>query len=119
MKRTLSSLLVMLVLLCAVVPVSTEAATPRVLSIIPGLSINGTTALCELAVVGDYSTDEYSAVIRLWEVNTCVATWRVSDTGSIDFSTTHTVNLNKKHTLTADVTVNGVEQDRVMITRYS
>lgn len=119
MKKTLCALLVMVVLLCSVIPVSTKAAEPRILSIVPGLSFDGTTAYCEVAVVGDYSTDRYTVVIKLWEGNSCIATWDVISTGYVDFSRTHTVKLNTKYTLTVDVTLNGETLDRVSISRTS
>lgn len=119
MKRRLCILLTAIMLLSALSPVMANAAEPRILSIAPSLSFSGTTAYCELTVVGDYSTDEYEATVKLWEGNTCIKTWTCSGTGYIEFSKTYTVKLNTEYTLTADVTVNDVTKPRVYIRRTS
>ena len=119
MKKSLCLMLTLLIALSMVIPVAANAATPRILSIVPGLSFSGTTAYCELTVIGDYATDKYSATVKLWKGNSCIKTWTCSGTGYIDFSKTYTVELNTDYSLSADVTVNGITKPRVTIHRTS
>ena len=96
-------------------PLTVHAAEPRILSIYPGISFNGTTAECSVTVVGDYTTDEIDVVIKLWRGSTCVKTWYDSGDGYIFWEGTATAVKGKTYTLTADVTINNVTKPRVSV----
>lgn len=111
-KRMICGLLIIAVLL---VTVPAYAVTPRAPRIRPGLTFSGTQANCALTVTGDSTTDEISATIRLKNGTRTLATWTVSDTGTLYFSDTATVSRNRTYTLTADVQINGVTHETVSV----
>lgn len=117
MKKKVCILLAFLLLLGSVMPISAKAATSRAMSIAPGLSFSGTTAYCEVTVCTDYVTSEIDATMKLWNGSTCIATWTASDTGILGMNKTKTVTKGVTYTLTVDVTINGVAEDRVSISR--
>ena len=92
-----------------------HAAEPRILSILPGLSFNGTTAECSVVVAADYATDEIDVVIKLWRGSTCLRTWYASGEGYVFWDDTAAVNKGTTYKLTADVTVNNYTHPRVSI----
>ena len=98
-------------------PVTATAATPRLAIIVPTLSFDGTTATCSLIASSDYSTDKISAVLQLWDGNSCIATWSASGTGALSMSRTKTVTKGVEYTLTANVIINGVAQPRASMTK--
>lgn len=91
------------------------AASPRIITIRPSISFNGTTANCRVAVSGNHGTDQIEAVIILWDGNDVVENWYPTGTGSLLFSDTTTVTKGKTYELTVDVTINGREYDTVSI----
>lgn len=107
--------LILAIVLVISTPLSVQAAEPRILSIYPGISFNGTTAECSLAVTGDYTTDDIDVVIKLWRGIFCIKTWRVSDEGYLFWSDTVSVTKGKTYDLTVDVTYNGVSKPRVSV----
>lgn len=117
MKKYICAILAFILVLSAILPVSAAAATPRVMSIIPGLSFSGTTAYCELQVNTDSLDNDIYATIKLWNGSKCVAIWGTSGKGYLSYSATRTVSKNTTYTLTADVTINGVAEPQVSITR--
>lgn len=110
------ALLLALVLLFSV-PLSVQAATPRIVPIYPDISYSGNVATCTVQIVGHYGTDHLEATIKLWRGSSCIATWNESGTGYINFSETATVTQGKTHKLTVDCWVNGVAQERVSISK--
>lgn len=117
MKKSICALFAFFILLGAVLPIPANAVSPRIVTIVPGLSFTGTTAHCEVTVLCDYATDEIDATMRLWEGNTCIATWSDSDEGSLSIYETETVTPGNEYTVTADVTINGEANPRVYIRR--
>lgn len=117
MKKTLCTLIALLILFGSVLPFSAQAAEPRVLSIVPALSFSGTTANCQLNVNTDYATNNIYATIKLWNGSSCVAIWGASGTGHLNFYANRTVVKGNTYTLTADVTINGVAEPQISITR--
>ena len=57
----------------------TVSAAPRALSINPTLAFEGTTAGCEVAVVGNTMSEHIEVTMKLMRGSTCVASW--SDDG--------------------------------------
>lgn len=110
------ALLLALVILVSM-PLSAQAVTPRTLSIHPGISYNGNVASCSARIVGNSTSEYLEATIKLWRGNTCIKTWEETGNGYIFFFETTKVIPELAHTLTVDLKVNGVVQDRVSITK--
>lgn len=108
------ALLLALVLL--VLPITANAATPRIIGIKPGIAFDGTTANCTVSVTGETMKDKIEVVVKLWQGNRCIATWNASGTGFLNFSKTKIVTKGVEYTLTADVTINGTKYPTVSFT---
>ena len=91
------------------------AASPRIITMRPAISFNGTTANCRVTVSGNHGTDRIEAVVILWDGNEIVEDWYPTGKGSLLFSDTTTVTTGKTYELTLDVTINGLEYDTVSI----
>lgn len=111
MKRRIVCVL-LTILLIASMTTQAFANSPRVLSIIPTLSFDGTTAKCKVTVTCDNVTDRIDVVIKLWRGSTCLATWTDSGVGILVSNNTYSVMRNREYTLTADVEINDVAQPR-------
>ena len=114
MKR-IAVLLVLVILVST--PLSVQAATPRILSIRPGISFSGNIATCTAPIMGDSSSDRMEAVIKLWRGSSCIETWEASGNGYIFFSETANATKGHTYTLTVDLSVNGVAQDTVSFSK--
>lgn len=112
MKKT-ALILAMIVLLAF--PVTAYAASPRSVGIWPGISFDGTTANCTVSVTANSTSEEISITAKLWQGNTCVATWSDSGDGYLFFSASQTVTKGKEYKLTVDVTIDGVTKPTVSI----
>lgn len=104
MKKITWALLFLIVLM---IPISAQAATPRVPKVLPGITFNGTTATCTTTVFGDNVDDSISLTAKLWKGSECIATWIDSGSGYLNFSRTMTVENGYMYKLTADVSING------------
>ncbi len=107
MRKT-ALVLAIVLLLTATLAIPAQAAQPRAITAVPGLTINGTTATCSLRSAGNYSTDEFDATIKLYRGSTCIATWTAEGTGYLGFSKTKTITAGYTYTLKTTLTVNGV-----------
>lgn len=107
----------LLVLVILVLPVAASAATARTANIRLSLSYSGATATCAVVAVSDYTTDEITCVLKLWQGSTCVATWYGYGSGYLHMSKTKNVTSGVEYTLTADVVINGVAQPRASMTK--
>lgn len=105
--------LIMAIIIVLSIPITANAASPRMLSIMPAITFDGTTANCSVTIVGDQLTDDLTATIKLWRGTTCLETWTASGEGYIFWDDTATVTKNKTYKLTVDVTVNGVTKPQV------
>lgn len=94
---------------------SSLCSVSRVMTILPAISFDGTTANCRVSVSADRSTDQISAVIQLWNGSTRIARWTDSGTGYLLFSNSATVSKGKTYELTVDVKINGVSKPQVSI----
>ena len=106
----------LMALLLFILPVTANAATPRLASIRPGIDFDGTIANCTVSITGDSMTDDIEVVIKLWQEDSCIATWNTSGTGYVFFSKSKTVTKGKEYTLTVDATINGVTQATISYT---
>ncbi len=109
----------LLALLMFVLPITANAATPRSVFIKPGISFDADTAICTVSVTGNTMRDEIDVVVKLWQGSNCVVTWTTSGTGYVNFSKSITVSNGVEYTLTADVTINGINQPTVSISGRS
>lgn len=101
------SLVLAMVLLLSVLAVPSMAAEPRIVTIVPGISFEGTTATCTVRAVGNNLTDEMEATIRLYRGSTLIATWYAEGNGYIFFSKEKVVTKGYNYKLTVDLTING------------
>ncbi len=102
-KRTVSLLLVVVMLLTL-----TAYAAPRAATISPLLEFDGKTAYCYVDVVGNSSSDKIVITASLWRGSTCLATWTESGTEIVSLSESKAVSISGvTYKLTADVTING------------
>ena len=114
-KRILIFLIV--VSLCASMPINAFANSPRGIAIIPNLTFSGTTANCSVNVIGNNSTDEIEAEIKLWDGTQCLKTWTVSAMGYLVFGDTYSVSRNREYTLTVTVEINDIQQGSHSVSR--
>lgn len=93
----------------------TVSATPRMLTINPSLDFDGTTAECQVTVVGNNMSEHITVVMKLMHGNTCVKAWLNDDYGYVYMLTYANVTKGQTYTLYIEVTVNGVAQQPVYI----
>lgn len=110
MRKT--ALLLAFILVMAI-PVTANAASPDeinpyALHVRPGLSFDGTTANCSVTVIGENTSDSISIIMKLWQGNSCIATWSTSGKGYVQFSRSKNVTEGLQYKLTADITINGI-----------
>lgn len=110
------ALLLVLVMLVSM-PLSAQAATQRMLRIYPSISYAGNVATCTARIIGNSTAEYLEATIKLWRGSSCIETWQATGYATILFSETATITPGSTHTLTVDLWVNGVAQDRVSITK--
>jgi len=101
-------------------PVSAQAATPEevsplALKVYPSISFDGTTAKCSVTVIADNMSDSISVTLKLWKGSSCVASWKSSGEGYVNFSVKEIVTLGLEYKLTADVIINGVPKPTVSV----
>lgn len=97
----------LMALIFIVLPVTANAASPRMVTIWPSISFDGTTANCSVSITADSTNDEIEAVVKLWHGDSCIATWNVSGTGFLNVKKSKTVIKGEEYALTADITING------------
>ena len=112
-KRLIPLIFILSVLLA--VPAYAASASPRIITILPALSFDGTTANCRVSVSANHGTDRVEADIALWDGATCIANWDASGTGYLLFSNSTQVTRGRTYELTVDVTIDGVDYERVSI----
>lgn len=108
----------LVLLLAMLLSLPAYAASPRVMTILPAISFDGTTANCRVSVSADRLTDQISAVIQLWNGSTRIARWTDSGTGYLLFSNSATVSKGKTYELTVDVKMldnNATEWDNALV----
>jgi type 1 fimbria pilin len=93
-------------------PLTVSAAT-YVLTIRPVLSFSGTTATCEVTVVGDYMSDHIEVEMKLMHGSTCLATWYKDGYGYVNLEKTATVVKGETYEIVVAVTMNDVSRTPV------
>ena len=106
--------LLMAIVLIISMPLTVSAA-PRTLGISPLLEFEGTTATCEVEVVGNNTSEHIEVVMKLMDGTSCVKAWMDDGYGYVYMLTYANVTKGKTYTLRIEVTVNGVDQQPVYI----
>ena len=115
MKRQLLCIVLALLIIVAI-PLTAYAATPRMLVIHPILQFSDSTATCTVYICAE-ATDTIVAKITLYRGSTLIDSWTTSSVGNISFKDTTDVSIKGEYTLSVDVTINGVAQDQVSVTK--
>ena len=103
MRKTAFLLVILLVIS---IPLSVFA-TPRALTIDPVLRFSGTTASCEVTVVGNNMSEPIEVTVELMRGTYCVASWTSSGYGYIHMKETATVTTGRTYQLVVYVTFRG------------
>lgn len=111
---------VLALILILSVPTTAYAAipddiSPFVFRVYPQITFDGETATCTATVFGDKSNDSISITLTLWQEDNCIATWKSSGTGYMQFTRTKDVTKGLQYKLSADVTINGVAKPTVSV----
>lgn len=93
-------------------PLSVSAAT-YILSIKPHLSFNGTTATCEVTVVGNTFSDSIEVEMKLMHGTNCVDSWTASGKGYVHMREYADVTKGQTYTVEVTVTINGITKTPV------
>ena len=115
MKKIVATILLIALL---VVPTATCANARAIVRITPNVSFATTAVVSTVDIQASAVNDEISAVIRLYQGNTCIATWNASDVGHLNFRSVKVVDKGYTYTLTVDVTINGRTYDTVSDSAY-
>ena len=95
------------IILIITMPLSVSAAT-RATTINPTIGFSGTTAECEVVVVGNYSTDYIEVTMKLMRGSSCVDIWKATGYGYLYLYKETNVLRNVTYTLVAEVKINNV-----------
>lgn len=115
-KKVISLLLVLATLFTC--PLHSKAESLRASTVWPSLSFNGTTAQCSVSVTADKMSDSIEIVVKLWRNNICIKTWENSGIGYLIFNKSTIVTKGYTYILTADVTLDGVTQPTVSVSKF-
>lgn len=107
--------LLLAVVLVISVPLSVSAA-PRTLSIWPVLAYNGTTAICETTVFAN-SSDYIEVTMKLMFKGWCKEKWTAAGYGDVYMLEYEDVLAGSTYDLVVQVTINGVSQTPVSVSR--
>lgn len=93
----------------------TVSANSRLLSIRPSLTYEGTTANCEVIVVGNNMSEHIEVTMTLKYGNSVIVSWSDDAYGYIRMQENATVTRGRTYTLYIEVTVNDVVKQPVYI----
>lgn len=93
----------------------TVSAAPRALSINPTLAFEGTTAGCEVAVVGNTMSEYIEVTMKLMRGSYCEASWSDAGYGYVYMLEYDTVTKGRTYDLVVAVKVNGVAKTPVSV----
>ena len=99
---------VLAVILVFSIPLSVQAAQPRAISIVPEITLEGTSLTCYVSAAADHISEHLEATIRIYRENTLIYTWYASGYGYIDFTRTRGAPSGYTYRMTVDLTVDGV-----------
>ena len=98
--------LFLVIILVISMPLSIFAA-PRALEVDPTLRFNGTTATCEVTIIGNNMSEPIEVTMELMRGTYCVARWTSSSYGYIHMKETATVTSGRTYQLVVYVTFRG------------
>lgn len=107
--------LLLAIILAFSTPLAVSAAT-RALTIHPYLSFNGTTASCEVTVVGNNMSEYIEVSMKLMHGTTCIDSWSTSGYGYVYTEEFATVTKGETYELVVAVSVNGEAHTPVSVT---
>lgn len=103
--RKLAFLLAIVLVISA--PLTVSAAT-YALTIKPQLTFNGTTATCEVTVVGNNMSEHVEVEMRLMHGTTCIDSWSADGYGYVYLKDYASVTKGQTYELVVAVTINNV-----------
>ena len=106
--------LLMAIILVISMPLTVSAA-PRALGINPTLEFDGTTANCDVMVVGNNISEHIEVTMKLMNGYYCVASWYDDGYGYVRMHGDAAVTKGCTYTLVIEVTINDVVQPPVSI----
>ena len=86
----------------------TVSAAPRATTISPSLGFDGTTAKCDVVVVGNNTSEYIEVTMKLMRGTSCVATWTGSGYTYVHINERINVVKNVTYTLVVEVKINNV-----------
>lgn len=93
----------------------TVSAAPRALGINPVLDFNGTTATCDVMVIGNDTSEYIDVTVKLMDGSYCIASWYDSGYGYVWIMENATVTKGRTYDLVVAVKVNGVASTPVSV----
>lgn len=93
----------------------TVSATPRMLTINPALDFNGTTATCQVTVVGNNTSEHIEVTMKLMRGSYCEASWSADGYGYVYMLEYDTVTKGRTYDLVVEVKVNSVASTPVSV----
>ena len=114
MKKIVATILLIALL---VVPTATCANARAIPVIALNVSFATTAVVSTVEIQADLDK-AISAVIKLYQGNSCIATWNASDVGYLNFRSVKVVDKGYTYTLTVDATIDGTTYDTVSTSAY-
>lgn len=112
MKKRIIAAMIALTLLLTV---PAFALTVRTTSVKPTLTFDENVANCRVVILGDTSTAEITASIKLYENGRCIESWYEEATGYMLFTDSVDVTAQYTYELAVEAVIDGVEHPRVSI----
>ena len=106
------------IIIVVAMPLSVSAAS-RAISVNPTLQFVGTTAECEVIVVGNNGTDYVEVTMKLMRGTSCVATWSDSGYDYVYMYEEASIVRNVTYTLVVQVKINNVVLDSASVSGKS
>ncbi|MCI8530336.1 MAG: hypothetical protein HFH82_14515 [Lachnospiraceae bacterium] len=116
MRKRISSVPVLLLLVCMLSAQAVQATGQRVVGGRPSLHFRGTTAVCSVICRGDSEKDTVEATLTLYQGSTYIDSWSESGSGLVVVSGEHKAQSGKTYRLEMAYSINGVERPVVSVT---
>lgn len=107
------------VLSCVIVILLTVTAHAAVRAeyCVPSLTFDGTTATCEIKVIGEALSDRIEVTLSLWHGNQLIDTWSEEGTGYLRMTETAAVTRGNTYTMEIALSINGEGLDILPISK--
>ena len=100
--------LVLAALLVLSLPLSIQAAEPRMISVFPHIDVNDTTVTYSVNAAGNNMSEYLEATIKLYRNNIWIGTWTVEGYGYIHFTKDTAAVTGSTYQMAVDLKVDGV-----------